>query len=203
MGEPVRPGELRERIWSRLMSARAAVYPLPPHGHHPNFRGAGKAAARLLELLFAERLVREGARVLSYPDYVLRPLRKGLLQRGVDVVVPAKYGKGYRLLESDRVDPTKAASIAGAEREGEACVALPEVVLVCAACVGVGPKGELLDKGYGFAPPPACDNLPWVTLVHPLQLVNEPFVSERRVHFAATPAKVMNLSTSVSQRAVD
>jgi 5-formyltetrahydrofolate cyclo-ligase len=203
MDEMPRPGELRERIWSRLMSARAAVYPLPPHGHHPNFRGASKAAARLIELLFAERLVREGARILCYPDYVLKPLRKGLLERSVDVVVPAKYGNGYRLLESGRVNPAQVASIAGAEREGEACRALPEVVLVCAACVGVGPKGELLDKGYGFAPPDACRSLPWVTLAHPLQLVGEPFVSERRVRFAATPTKVMNLSTNASQHAVD
>lgn len=188
---PSKPGELREAIWAKLLKAHVAVYPLPPHGHHPNFMGAGAAAGRLLEHLLTEGLVQAGDRVLSYPDYVLRPLRKGLLEQGVTVVVPAKYGDGYRLLEPTKVNPKQAVSIAGAEREGELLAVLPDVSLACIACVALGAHGDVLGKGYGFSLPDELAELPTVTLVHPLQRVTEAFTSNLKVQVAATPDELV------------
>ncbi|MFD1731551.1 hypothetical protein ACFSC4_11565 [Deinococcus malanensis] len=37
----VTPGAWREQVWTTLMRERQCSYPLPPHGHHPNFKGRG------------------------------------------------------------------------------------------------------------------------------------------------------------------
>ena len=41
--QPLKVGVLRERIWSDLVRQNAAAYPLPPHGHNPNFKEIGRA----------------------------------------------------------------------------------------------------------------------------------------------------------------
>lgn len=189
-----RAGDLREEVWTRLLRERVAAYPLPPHGHHPNFRGASEAAALLAEYLMSHTLLQAGDAVLCYPDYVLRPLRKHLLEEGVHVVVPAKYGDGFRRLESGRVPPTKAATIAGAERYGENA-SLPENVRwAFLACVACDEGGGVLHKGYGFDLPPALSPLPTATLLHPLQCVPTLAHPDRRVKLYATPQKVRDLS---------
>lgn len=182
-------GELRERVWAALMRARAAAYPLPVHGHHPNFRGAGEAAERLVRELLARGL-RPGQAVLSYPDYVLKPLRSRLLRAGVPVIVPAQHGGGWRRLEPGRVDPARASSIAGAEREGEAVAALPPLRLAAVALVAVADDGAWLGKGYGFALPAAAAGLPAVALAHPLQRVPRIATPDGRLALWATPDAV-------------
>ena len=42
-------GELREEVWNALARFGLALHPTPPHGHHPNFLGARRAAERLLK----------------------------------------------------------------------------------------------------------------------------------------------------------
>lgn len=187
------PGELREQVWARLMREHVAVYPLPAKGHHPNFRGAAQAARLLADDLLGGLLV-PGDTVLSYPDYVLRPLRRRLLEHGVNLVVPAKYGDGYRLLESREAKATQAATIAGAERVGKKVAALPPVKVVLLACVALDPEGHVLDKGYGFSPPETLRDLPLATLLHPLQLLEERLKTPWRVRVFATPEKVTNLA---------
>jgi 5-formyltetrahydrofolate cyclo-ligase len=181
-------GEVRDQIWTTLMKAREVSYPLPPYGHHPNFKGASKAAGLLLEYLFAQNHLKAGQTVLCYPDYVLKSVRKGLLEHGVNVIVPAQHGNNYRLLESAKVNPVKASSIAGAEKAGEDLSELPEVVMVFVACVGVSKKGHILDKGYGFTLPNLA--LPSVTIAHPLQIVEELPEAGLHVYCYATPDDV-------------
>lgn len=183
------PGELRERVWGDLMRARAAAYPLPVHGHHPNFRGAGDAAERLVPELL-RRYLRPGDAALCAPDLVLRPLRAGLLRAGVRVVVPAKHGRGWRGLEPARVDPHRASSIAGAEREGEALAELPRLKLAAVALVAVDAGGGWLGKGYGFRLPDAARGLPVVSLAHPLQAVARIDAPEGLLALWATPEEV-------------
>lgn len=171
------------------MRRRQVGYPLPPHGHHPNFTGAGKAAALLLEALFGRGALHPGDTVLCYPDLVLKGLRKRLLEAGVHVVVPAKHGERYRLLRSGVVNAGKASSIAGAEREGEDIAALPDVCFTFVACVAVSPQGDVLTKGYGFALPEGAHALPSATVVHPLQVVVGLEADAPSVTLYATPTE--------------
>ena len=179
-------GELREAVWTRLMKERALAYPYPPFGHHPNFKGAGQAAELLLADLLARAYVRAGDTVLSYPDYVLKGLRKGLLEAGVNVIVPAKHGPDYRLLTAATVNAAGASSIAGAEREGERLSTLPDVQLALCACVAVDGSGGALTKGYGFKFPESL-SVPVVTLVHPLQICETLPETDVKLSAFATP----------------
>lgn len=184
---------MRDWVWGRLLAARQVAYPLPPHGHHPNFKGAAEAAARLLEHLFQTARLRPGDTVLAYPDYVLRPLRQRLLEAGVSVVVPAQHGPHYRRLESGVVDARAASSIAGAERQGELLTALPDPALLrlsLVACVAVSVRGEVLSKGYGFSLPPETHHLSAATIVHPLQVLGALQGDRPGVALYATPEAV-------------
>ena len=182
---------MRDYVWAELSRRRQVGYPLPPHGHHPNFKGAGDAAALLLAHLLETRLLLPGSTVLSYPDMVLKPLRKRLLEAGVSVVVPAKHGERYRLLRSGAVSPARASSIAGAEREGEDVAVLPDVTFTFVACVAVSVRGEVLTKGYGFRLPQGALGVPSATLVHKTQVLGELEADAPPVSLFATPAEVV------------
>ena len=168
------------------MKERALAYPYPPFGHHPNFKGATRAAKLLLEELLMKGDVKPGETVLSYPDYVLKGFRKACLEAGVHVVVPAKYGKGYRFLESGVVKPSKASTIAGAEKEGEMVKVLPDTKLSAVACVAISQDGRALTKGFGFSLPKEMKK-PKVAVCHPLQIL--PTLSEPECELSvwATP----------------
>lgn len=184
------PGAVRDWVWTELWRRRQVGYPLPPHGHHPNFTGAAEAATLLLKHLLETQALTPGDTVLSYPDMVLKGLRKRLLEAGVSVVVPAQHGDRYRLLKSGVVDPGKASSIAGAEREGEDIAALPPLSFTFVACVAVSRAGEVLTKGYGFALPPDAVTLPSATLVHPLQVLRGLEPDAPPVTLYATPLQI-------------
>jgi len=189
------PGAVRDWVWAELSRRRLVGYPLPPHGHHPNFTGSGEAATLLLGHLLGTRALNPGDTVLCYPDMVLKGLRKRLLEAGVNVIVPAQHrlgmsGERYRLLRSGAVNAGRASSIAGAEREGEDVARLPEVTFTFAACVAVSPAGDVLTKGYGFALPPEVWALPSATLVHPLQVVAGLEADAPPVGLFATPLAV-------------
>jgi 5-formyltetrahydrofolate cyclo-ligase len=191
-------GEVREHVWLSLIQARVALYPYPPFGHHPNFQGAATAAAKLLEVVLAEGLVKPGQAVLCYPDYVLKPLRKGLLEQGIQVLVPAKYGAKYRFLDSNKVSPEKASSIAGAETEGDLIEVLPDLHMTFVACVALSQAGGVLEKGYGFSLPEALEGLPCASIAHPLQVLESLPQISRMVTLFATPEKVSNLSAKAA-----
>lgn len=184
-----RAGDLREWVWATLMKERQVAYPLPPRGHHPNFRGASEAAARLVAYLLEHHHLRPGNTVISYPDYVLKPLRRDLLDAGINVVVPAKYGDGYRLLDAQKVPAKGGSSIAGAERHGKMLEVLPDLHMAFLACVALSEQGEVLDKGYGFRLP-EVGALPKATLAHPLQRFKTLPERTNAVRFYATPEEV-------------
>lgn len=186
------PGAVRDYVWAELSRRRQVGYPLPLHGHHPNFRGAGDAAELLLAHLLEMRLLTTGVTVLCYPDMVLKPLRKRLLEAGVSVVVPAKHGEHYRLLKSGAVSPARASSIAGAEREGEDVSVLPDIAFTFVACVAVSVRGEVLTKGYGFRLPNRALGVPSATLAHKMQVLGELEADAPPVSLFATPAEVVS-----------
>lgn len=188
------PGAVRDWVWAELSRRRQVGYPLPPHGHHPNFTGAARAATLLLKYLLEARQITPGSTVLSYPDMVLKPLRKRVLESGINVVVPAQHGDRYRFLRSGVVDAGRASSIAGAEREGEDLATLPTLAFTFVACVAVSRMGEVLSKGYGFTLPPEVLGLPSATVVHPLQVVTVLETDAPAVTLFATPVEVKNPS---------
>jgi 5-formyltetrahydrofolate cyclo-ligase len=183
-------GALRNQVYKLLMTQRVAAYPYPPYGHHPNFTGAAQAAGRLIETLMARRLIRVGETALSFPDYVLKPLRKALLDAGVNVVVPSQYQTAYRYLAAGRVNAKAASSIAGAERLGERIATLPKCRLICLAGVVFDRRGRVLGKGYGFRVPEAAATLPAVALCHDLQMVDNLPQWDGEVVLLATPTQV-------------
>jgi 5-formyltetrahydrofolate cyclo-ligase len=187
----MKPGDIREEIWTNLIKENAAAYPLPPYGHNPNFKGSSEAATLLLEELLKRAMIKPGDTVLSYPDYVLKQLRKGLLEAGINVVVPAKFGKGYRLLEAGKIDAGEGSSISGAEKVGVSIKDLPDLTMTFIACVAITSKGNYLDKGYGFHLPEGARGLPSATIVHPLQITKE-LESELKVSLFATSEKVVS-----------
>ncbi len=187
----MKPGDIREEIWTNLIKEQIAAYPLPPYGHNPNFKGSSEAATLLLEEILKQAMLKPGDTVLSYPDYVLKGLRKGLLQAGINVVVPAKFGKGYRLVVASPVNAQEGSSISGAEKVGAAITELPELTMTFVACVAINNKGNYIDKGYGFHLPESAQGLPSATIVHPLQIVKE-LESQVNVSLFATSEKVVS-----------
>jgi 5-formyltetrahydrofolate cyclo-ligase len=187
----MKPGDIREEIWTNLIKENVAAYPLPPYGHNPNFKGSSEAATLLLEELLKRALIKPGDTVLSYPDYVLKQLRKGLLSAGINVVVPAKFGKGYRLITASAENAEEGSSISGAEKVGVSIKELPDVKMTFIACVAITNKGHYIDKGYGFHLPESVRQLPSATLAHPLQIVKE-LESQVNVMLFATPEKVVS-----------
>ena len=187
-------GELRQEVYKTLMKERVLAYPYPPFGHHPNFIGAAKAATNLLEHCLKTQILKPSDTIYAFPDYVLRPLRRDLLRAGIHVIVPAKYGKGFRFLDATKVDAKKASSIAGAEKEGELVNELPSVKLCVLACVAVTKEGKMLYKGYGPDIPESLACQRRATLVHPLQIVENLTSASHTVELFATPQKVSNLS---------
>ena len=187
------PGEVREQMWIKLTKERALAYPYPPFGHHPNFKGATKAATLLLADLLKQGDLKPGDTVLSYPDYVLKGFRKGCLEAGINVVVPAKYGKVYRFLKTGVVKASKASTIAGAEKEGEMIKELPSIKLCAVACVAATYEGDVLTKGFGFSLPDEVLTKPIVGLLHPLQILASLPEPEYELSVWATPKIVSRL----------
>ena len=64
-------GAYREQVWDELARRCACAYPLPPHGHCPNFTHARKAAAQLL----AHPQVAALHTLIVGPERALYPLR--------------------------------------------------------------------------------------------------------------------------------
>ncbi|HHO56768.1 MAG TPA: hypothetical protein ENK21_10290 [Trueperaceae bacterium] len=186
-------GAIRTQIWTQMLKQRVLAYPIPANGHHPNFKGAAKAAKLLVNELFEIGKIKSGDTVLSYPDYVLRPLRKLLLERGVVVIVPAKY-KGYRKLDGGVVNAWIGSSISGAEKEGELINDIPDIVMAFIAVVAIDKLGSSLSKGYGFNLPADLKDIYKATIVHPVQVLAQLPKSELNLTIYANPQKVNNLS---------
>ena len=87
-------GQLREEVWNTLSLQRIATYPTPPHGHHPNFVGASRAAERLMEL----KVYLDAKVILAGPDQVLKPIREAAMKSGKKLILPHPDKAGQYLL---------------------------------------------------------------------------------------------------------
>ncbi len=168
-------GEVRELVWNALAQHQAATYPTPPHGHHPNFVGASRAAERLMGL----RLWQLATVILAGPDQVLKPLREAALKSGKIVLMPHPDKAGrYLSLEGLLPHQLKETTI--------------DLVLV--GSVAVDEARNWLGKGYGFPYKDLQVAAPWVTLAHTLMIFDElPCTPERRVDLIATPHQIIGV----------
>ncbi|GAA5513748.1 hypothetical protein Dcar01_02493 [Deinococcus carri] len=171
-------------MWNRLAATRAVSYPLPPHGHHPNFARARDAARHLLahpELA--------GVRVLvAGPERVLLPLRKLALEAGLTLYVPHQKKEGWywRLTELAGAQLSRMAAVGEPRLQPEGAQA---AVL---ACVAADRQGGRLGKGFGWGARGLKLDLPEYTLAHPLMLLDGlPCPADSVVRLISTPGGVV------------
>ncbi len=181
-------GEVREMVWGTLAQHRAAAYPTPPHGHHPNFVGASRAAERLMSL----RVWQLASVVLAGPDQVLKPLREAALRSGKILLMPHpdKTGQFLSLEGRQPQQLRRVREVAQLGRPIELSQVAIDLVLV--GSVAVDQQRGWIGKGYGFPSPGLSVGAPWATLAHTLMIFDElPCEAERRVDLIATPHQVL------------
>jgi 5-formyltetrahydrofolate cyclo-ligase len=178
-------GELREQIWSNLVRENAAAYPMPPHGHNPNFKGAQAAAKNLM----LHPMVKDSNVVLVGMEAALLPLREMLLEAGKTVVVPHRSKKdAYWKLEKA---PKKAARIGNFHLFGSSCE-LTGVEVAVVASVAVDADGSRLSKGFGFAAHGVPIDVPTLTLAHESMVLEKlEFLADSVVLAFATPSRLV------------
>lgn len=175
---PHTAGQLRDQLWGSLMRTRVATYPLPPHGHHPNFRGARQAAGHLLA---HPRLLGLHTLIVG-PERALQPFRKLALQEGRALYVPnqKKDGWYWRLTDPAGADLRRMPELGEPKLRPEGAQA---AVL---ACVAAARDGGRLSKGYGWAWN-GLPSLPAFTLAHPAMLLDTlPCPPDSRVELIGT-----------------
>lgn len=198
---------IRERVWDRLVAARAARFP-GARGRIPNFVGAEAAARRL-----AESPHWRSAQVLkSNPDAPQLPVRVAALEEGrsVFMAVPRlRSEKPFLRLDPAMlpVRPRQAASIGGSARYGVAVSIeeMPRIDLIVCGSVAVDPRGVRIGKGGGFSDLEFAllreiklvdDSTIISTTVHPLQVLDEELPEtdhDFRVDLIVTPEETIEV----------
>ncbi|CAM3581509.1 5-formyltetrahydrofolate cyclo-ligase [Deinococcus frigens] len=201
MDGPPTPGAYREHLWTALMRARACAYPLPPHGHHPNFTRARQAARHLL----AHPQVTGLRAMIVGPDRVLAPLRKLALEAGVTLYVPnqKKVALPGQVWYWRLTDPA-GARLSAMPRVGEPVLSVPgrsgleDARAAVLGSVAVGKDGARLGKGFGWAARGLGLGLPELTLAHPLMMAATlPCSADSRVALIGTPDGVLEPSAGL------
>ncbi|ADH62987.1 5-formyltetrahydrofolate cyclo-ligase [Allomeiothermus silvanus] len=180
-------GELREYVWNTLHSRRAAAYPTPPHGHHPNFVGASRAAEKLMAL----EVFLKAETILAGPDQVLKPLREAILKSGKRLIMPHP-DKAHTFLLLERLSPQVLKRVRDVAYHGKP-IELHDtpIDLVLVGSVAVDKQFGWIGKGYGFPSKHLEAAAPWATLAHPMMLMEELYAEpERRIDVIATPLEV-------------
>ncbi len=189
------PGAYREQLWTALLRARACAYPLPPHGHHPNFTRARQAARHLL----AHPQVAGLRTLIVGPDRALYPLRKLALDAGMTLYVPnqKKVGQRGQVWYWRLTDPA-GARLSAMPRVGEPALFVPDrpslkdAQAAVIASVAVGHDGARLGKGFGWGARGLRLGLPEFTLAHPLMLTPTlPCAADSYVTLIGTPDGVV------------
>lgn len=160
---PSTAGALRERIWSDLVRDNACAFPIPPHGHNPNFKGARGAARNLIlhPLMTGSRVVLVGM------EAALLPVREEVLGSGKTLIVPHRTkANTYWRLEGLLKAAAKISnfSVYGIPTTLESV----EVCVLASVCVDA--RGMRLSKGFGFGSRGAPVEIPVLTVAHKLMV---------------------------------
>jgi len=192
-------------VWRALVEHRAARFPFPLQGRIPNFEGADRAAALLLEHSVFSR----AKCVKVNPDSPQRYVRKGLLDRGITVITPTpRLQGGFYRLDPDRIAKEHywdAASMKMGGYWGEpvALNRLPAIDAIVMGSVAVVRDGRRLGKGHGYADLEYAilrelghAAVPVATTVHALQILEE-FPTQKHdvpVSIIATPGALIEVA---------
>ncbi|MBZ9750485.1 5-formyltetrahydrofolate cyclo-ligase [Deinococcus sp. HMF7604] len=177
-------GAYREQVWDELARRRACAYPLPPHGHCPNFTHARKAAVQLL----AHPQVAALHTLIVGPERALYPLRSLALKAGKTLYVPHQKKEGWYWTLSDPAG----ARLSAMPTQGEPTLKPGGAQAAVLACVAADPSGARLGKGFGWGARGLRLNLPEYTLAHPLMLPDQlPCPPDSRVTLIGTAGGVL------------
>jgi 5-formyltetrahydrofolate cyclo-ligase len=181
-------GELRERIWSALVKQNAAAFPMPPHGHNPNFKGSSAAAKQLA----LHPLWLASSAILTGMEAALGGVRALALEQKKTLIVPHRTkANTYWRLENA---PKTAAKLPNMPVYGTAITSLEDVQLTILASVLVDHKGQRLSKGFGLGAHGSPVSVPVLTIAHQLMLLEQlPFEADSTVNGFATPSRLYTL----------
>lgn len=163
--------EVRRLIWDLMMARKVAVFPLPPHGRIPNFKGAFSAArnVRRLEEYHRAKCVFVG------PDAALMPLRSMVLADGRSLAYATPHMREFKVIDAGG-DPSKV-SIRHLVSLGR--LLDQPVDLVVVGSVAVDLKGNRIGKGSGYGDreiaylKKANPNVIVGTVVHSIQVLED------------------------------
>jgi 5-formyltetrahydrofolate cyclo-ligase len=181
----LKPGQVREQVWSDLVRHNVAAFPLPPHGHNPNFKGARAAGKKLLK----HPLLETAQVVLVGMEAALLPLRGILLGAGKTIIVPhrTKTGAFWRLEKVDK---------AAARIENFHVYGVPAnfegIQVAVLGSVAVDAAGRRLSKGFGFGARGAPIAVPTLTLVHSQMVLAQIDQPDSLVQGFATPERLFS-----------
>jgi 5-formyltetrahydrofolate cyclo-ligase len=197
--------DARQAVWKALVEHSVARFPFPLKGRIPNFEGADRAAALLLD----HPAFQSAKCVKVNPDSPQRYVRKGLLDRGIAVLTPTpRLQGGFYRLDPERIPKEHywdAASMKLGGHWGEALLLdqLPKIDAIVMGCVAVTRDGRRLGKGHGYADLEYAIlrelghlAVPVATTVHPLQIL-EQFPTgphDVPVSIIATPAELIEIA---------
>ena len=191
-----------------------ADFPRPVYGRIPNFKGSDQAC----ELLAKLDVFRKANVVKVNPDSPQRKIREICLEEGKILIMPTpRIRQGFLLLDPDKIPKysySDASTIKGAFRWGVRVEPwnLPNVDLIVIGSVVVNLKGIRLGKGEGYAElewgilrecSKVNENIPIVTTVHDVQIVNIdiPFDEyDLPVDLIVTPNKVIEVKEKAKEK---
>ena len=198
--------KIRERVWKLLEEQGVARFPLPVHGRIPNFEGSERAA----ELLRSLEIWKRARAIVVSPDSPQHPVRERAILEGKILYMPTPRLRGdfveLRREYVPRGEERRATAIRYAFRYGRT-VKLGEmspVDLVVMGSVAVDRDGGRVGKGGGYSDLEYAilrelgnRELPVVTTVHPLQIVDrvpmEPH--DVPVDYIVTPDEIIETHT--------
>ncbi|MFQ5895721.1 MAG: 5-formyltetrahydrofolate cyclo-ligase [Nitrospinota bacterium] len=135
--------EVRRRVWDNLTENGIAVFPLPPHGRIPNFKGSGRAAELLLDL----PEFRRARCVFTGPDYALKAVRDLVLRSGKTLAYATPHMKDF--LEIPPEGTRSATTIGALKRHGRPL--RTPIDLLVKGSVAVDKRGNRIGKGSGYS----------------------------------------------------
>lgn len=172
----------RAWVWTELREQNQARFPFPVKGRIPNFKGAERAAEKLLDHPF----FKNARRIKCNPDSPQRPLRKMALERGITVYVPTPRLKaGFFRFDPDKIPEEHYSDAAAlskwdAWKEDVVLEDLPQLDAIVAGSVAVTRDGKRCGKGHGFSDIEfgilrelGHDPVPVASTVHALQVVDD------------------------------
>jgi 5-formyltetrahydrofolate cyclo-ligase len=191
---------LRKQIWTLLEQKKVAVFPLPVRGRIPNFIGRDEAA-RLVRTLWEWKKAKV---VFSCPDSPQKKIREFALKDGkILIMASPRLKHGFLQINPQDVKGKErdASSIRGAFKYGETLEDMLRPDLIITSCVAVDRSGWRLGKGGGYGDIEVrkireeFGDIPVVTTVHPLQLVESVprLEHDARVDIMVTPQEIYRI----------